>query len=243
MTERAARSDLQTVDEAAQIVVEMREAVAAGSEHWFLALLAAVRRWPIAREAAHGREYRYLIGGEAFDWLLLAERLWLELEDLVAEAEGEDLLFHGRFPLEMEEAEFERLLGAKHRFHLNFVYGVRVEETLQLAIQEEVAKERHASRIWENGHMDDEICQRLYGSTRLELLAEFRKEQALPAGDEISLAGLREFTYWLFKHRVRNHDPARVASDTRKGVVQMERLEALRRRRLARPDGADSLSS
>src|SRR5438105_2988456 len=152
----------------------MREAVAGGSEHWFLALLAAVRRWPIATEAAHDREYRYLVGGEAFDWLLLAERLFLELEDLAAEAEGEDLLFHGRFPLEMDEPEFERLLGAKYRYHLNFVYGVRVEEALQLAIQEEVAKERQASRIWENGHMDDEICQRLYGSTRLELLAAFR---------------------------------------------------------------------
>ena len=39
---------------------------------------------------------------------------------------------------------------------------------------------------------------------------------------------LKEFTYWLFKYRVLRNDPARVASDTRRGI---ERLESIARQR------------
>jgi hypothetical protein len=86
-------------------------------------------------------------------------------------------------------------------------------------------KERQ-SRVWENGHLDDEVCQRIYGATRLELLARFREEKELPPTGEISLAAFKEFTYWLFKYRINNSDPARTASDTRKGVAQLESLRA-----------------
>ncbi|MDE2639577.1 MAG: hypothetical protein OXI03_03230, partial [Chloroflexota bacterium] len=42
---------------------------------WHEALLAAIAAWDVTEETAAGREYRYLVGGDAFDWLLLAERL------------------------------------------------------------------------------------------------------------------------------------------------------------------------
>jgi hypothetical protein len=246
--------------EAQRIVAELKRAVAADETHWFLALMQAVREWPLPQETIGGRTYRYLVGGEAFDWLLLAERLTDEIEDLIPDDQREALLFHGRLPEEADEHDVERLLGAKHRAHLNFVYGVRVEEALQLAVAEEVNKERFASRIWEkNGHADDEACQRLYGATRPELLAEFlaastngrSKKSPRPAHPEvskdgaekngsspgttpetarISLAELTEFTYWLFRRRVAGSEPALVASDTRKGVAMLQRLEALRRR-------------
>ena len=35
----------------------------------------------------------------------------------------------------------------------------------------------------------------------------------------------REFTYWLFKFRVRNSDKAKVASDTTKGLNYLERID------------------
>src|SRR3990172_7692700 len=159
--------------ESARIIAELKRVVATGETHWFLALMQAVREWPLAEERVGDRVYRYLIAGEAFDWLLLAERLCDEIEGLVPDEEREALLFHGRLPEEVDENDVERLLGAKHRAHLNFVYGVRVEEALQLAVAAEVHKERFASRIWENGHGDDEVFQRLYGATRSELFGEF----------------------------------------------------------------------
>jgi hypothetical protein len=245
-TSRLAYPDLPA--EARRIIAELKRTVTAGETHWFLALMQAVREWPLPQETIGERTYRYLVGGEAFDWLLLAERLCDEIEDLVPDEEREALLFHGRLPDDVDENDVERLLGAKHRAHLNFVYGVRVEEALQLAVGNEVHKERFASRVWEkNGLSDDEAFQRLYGATRIELFAEFQQKSHEPApqrsrraqvgsngsqaSTDISLADLTEFTYWLFRRRVSGSEPARVASDTRKGVAALQRLEAQRRGR------------
>jgi hypothetical protein len=243
--------------EARRIIAELKRSVSSGETHWFFALMQAVREWPLAQEQLGDREYRYLVGGEAFDWLLLAERLCDEIEGLIPDDEREALLFRNRLPEEVEENDVERLLGAKHRAHLNYVYGVRVEEALQLAVADEVYKERFGSRVWDkNGHLDDEVFQHLYGATRAELFAEFRsgyqrspsngrsksrsKKKAEHNGNspgdngtrveqDISLADLTEFTYWLFRRRVTSSEPARVASDTRKGVAMLQRLEALRK--------------
>jgi hypothetical protein len=223
-------AQIEAVAESARIISDMRAAIEDG-EHWFLALMAAVRSWPLPVEEVDGRVYGYLVGGEAFDWLLLAERLCDEMPDLVSEEECEALLFDGQFPIEVSERDLETLLGAKHKAYLNFVYGVRVEEALQLAVQSEVHKERFSTNIWENGRLDDEVFSRIYGAPKPSLVTEFRAQSGLPEGEAISLPELREFTYWLFKHRMRNHDPARVASDTRKGLAQLQSLEA---RRLAR---------
>jgi hypothetical protein len=257
-TSRLAYPDLPA--ESRRIIADLKRAVRAGETHWFFALMQAVREWPLPQETIGGRTYRYLVGGEAFDWLLLAERLCDEIEDLIPVDEREALLFYGRLPEDVDENDVDRLLGAKHRAHLNFVYGVRVEEALQLAVANEVHKERFASRVWEkNGLADDEVFQRLYGATRGELFAEYHEAghkraketpgAARPGAPKqgaegnrangasevlnISLADLTEFTYWLFRRRVSASEPARVASDTRKGVAMLQRLEALRRHRMA----------
>ena len=249
-----ATASLET--EARQIAAELKRCVSAGETHWFLALMQAIRDWPLPEETVGDRTYRYLVGGEAFDWLLLAERLCDEIEAAIPDEEREALLFHGCLPEEVDEHDVERLLGAKHRAHLNFVYGVRVEEALQLAIANEVHKERFAARVWENGHYDDEVFQRLYDSSQTELLVEFRESKIKRASKKpgrsegedasvgqaengrghateagISLAELTEFTYWLFRRRVNGCEPARVASDTRKGLAMIQRLDSLRRAR------------
>ncbi len=221
---RAGR-ETDALAEATEIIAGMREAVESGERHWFIAVLEGVGQWPLAEEEVNGRRYRYLIGGEAFDWLLLMERLCEALADLTPEDEREALLMYGRFPSEVSEETFRRLLGtAKYRAHLNFRYGVQVEEALQLSVAREVQKER-LCRVWENGHIDDDVCSRIYGATRRELFARFQRERS-QSGDSLSLGDLHEFTYWLFKHRVNNADPARVASDTRKGLAMLSRLQA-----------------
>ncbi len=222
MARRSAPPDCDTrVD---TLLAGLRDSLRDGGQHWFVALLQTVGDWPLAEEEVDGRRYRYLIGGEAFDWLLLAERLCEAVADLTPENEREALLVHARFPTEVTEEEFRRLLGpAKHRAHLNFLYGVQVEEALQLGVAQEVQKER-LSKVWENGHVDEEVCQRIYGASRQELSERFRQQSGPRSGD-LTLGDLHEFTYWLFKHRVNNCDPARVASDTRKGLAMLSRLQ------------------
>jgi 8-oxo-dGTP pyrophosphatase MutT (NUDIX family) len=205
-----------------------------GGEDWFDALLAAIARWETREETVDGRAYRYLVGGEAFDWLLLAERLLEEADGAIPPNEREALLFSGRTPRDLDEETFKRALGsAKHRAHLNYLYGVTIEEALQLATEEDVLKEQR-SKVWQQcGLIDGFVFDRIYGKSHDELLAAFRQERSLDAGHELSYADLKEFTYWLFKYRVRQCDPARVASDTRKALAQLSQLESASRRRRA----------
>jgi hypothetical protein len=200
---------------------------------WFDALLDAIARWEVTQETVDGRHYEYLVGGEAFDWLLLAERLLTAVDGKVPAEERDALLFFGRPPRPMHEEEFHRAIGdAKHRAHLNFLYGVTVEEALQLTVEEEVLKERRSLGGWGAGStLDDHVFERIYGRTRDDLLLEFRAGQVLPESDVISFGELQAFTYWLFKYRLNQSDPARVASDTRKGLAQVSELEASARRR------------
>src|SRR5690242_15872122 len=82
-----------------ETILRMRDAVLNG-QHWFEALLDTVGRWRVPAETIGDRDYQYLVHGEAFDWLLLAERLLDEMPDLVPPREADALLFGGRWPLE-----------------------------------------------------------------------------------------------------------------------------------------------
>jgi hypothetical protein len=215
---------------AAGVLAELRRAVTDG-QPWFIALLQAIAQWPLPEETVGDRCYRYLVGGEAFDWLLLAERMCETLDGLLPVEEQEALLFFGRPPLDITEQEFRRLIGhAKYRAHLNYLYGVIVEEVLQLVVEEDQRKEQ-LSRVWEK-HLppDAEAFRHIYGRGQQDLVREFRQERRLSEAEDLSLAEAQEFTYWLFKHRLRWCDPARVASDTRRALAKLRYLERYRPR-------------
>ncbi len=199
--------------------IEHLKRAIAGGKHWYLALLEAIGLWTSAEEVYNGRHYLYLIDGEAFDWLALAERLCESVDGLVPEDEKVALLFHGCPPLNLAPDEFEKLIGSKkYRQYLNYFYGVTVEEALVLAVQEEVRKERQSVGLVKKAENINEVYRRIYGATRAALLKQFRRESAYPQAEDISLTELREFTYWLFKYRVKHSEKARVASDTKKGL-------------------------
>ncbi|MDP9236585.1 MAG: NUDIX domain-containing protein [Chloroflexota bacterium] len=214
---------------------------------WFDALMRAIALWEQPDElASDGRRYRYLIGGEAFDWLLLAERLIEEAGDRLPAAEVERLLFEGIAPPDddatepappprMSDDRLRAAIGeAKHRAHLNYLYGVIVEEALQYAVELDLSKESRSNYVKDPRAGDetrDPVFERIYGESRSSLLREFRDEQRLAHADHISLSELREFMYWLFKYRVAHTEPARVASDTRKALAQLASMELAVRRR------------
>src|SRR5256714_2508725 len=207
-----------------------RSALAAG-DRWFDALMQAVGLWERPEEIVDGRRYRYLIGGEAFDWLLLAERLIEDAAGRVPERDAERLLFEGRAPEEIDDERLRELIGAsKHRAHLNYLYGVVVEEALQYAVELEITKERRTLQSAEGEPARDPIYERIYERPRTELLAEFRDAEGFAHASAISLSELREFMYWLFKYRVRMCEPARVASDTRKALAQLSAMGGAVRR-------------
>ena len=196
-------------------------------ENWFLALLQAVSVWPAPQEEWNGRRYEYLIAGEAFDWLVLAERLISAAGDLIPHQEACRLLFLGKAPVHINAELFRTTIGpTRHAAHLNFLYGVTVEEALQQANIEEVAKAQQNLGARE-GYIEDEAMRRLYDAPLTDLRREFRlstgRSRRVPA--RTSLDEHKAFAYWLFKRRMSKSDPARLASDTRKGLLLLERLK------------------
>jgi hypothetical protein len=220
-----------------ETIFRMRQAVLDG-QPWFEALLDAVGRWRVPEETIGTRTYRYLIGGEAFDWLLLAERLLDEMPDLVPPRQRDDLLFANRWPDEMDNDEFADRLGtAKHSAHLNYLYGVLVEEALQLVVEEEIHKENRNRVVGQDSRVDETMFERVYSKSKDDLFAQFYEETGNLLGENIAYADWHEFVYWLFKLRLRRQDKARIASDTRRGLAQLTRMEmAVSERVLPRKD-------
>ena len=201
------------------------ESVRSGAP-WFESLLKAISDWTLSEETRNGRHYRYLISGEAFNMLLLAERLLEEVDRLAPTEEKERLLFAGRPPEEIDATALRDKIGAvKHGAHLNYWYGVVVEQSLQQAVLEEVAKARQSLGATE-ALLEDEAFLRLYDATEEELRHQFRRASTgRKGGVRAPLEEHDAFTYWLFKRRVARSDPARLASDTMKGLRKLERLD------------------
>lgn len=218
----------------------LHAALAAGHD-WPDALLEAMALWTAPEEVYGGRTFNYFIAGEAFDWLLLAERLLDETRGVVPQREMETLLIEGKFPERFDTERIRELLGGeKYRGYLNYHYGVTVEEALQLACELELRKRDASNGVRYRYDYSEQAFPRIYRKSRAELLGMFRETEGTGSDSISSMAEHRAFTYWLFKYRWANSDKAKIASDTTKGLRQLERMEsAVRRRRgVPAPAGA-----
>jgi len=212
----------------AEAIRDLKQAITSG-KHWYIALLEAIGLWTAVEENHNGRTYRYLIAGEAFDWLLLAERLCEEVDSLLPDDEKDALLFHGKPPLNLTAKKFKELVGnIKYHQYLNYFYGVTVEEALILAVQEEVRKEWRTLGYNNKHDIATEVYRHIYGATKATLLKRFRREKGYPQLRSIGLTELKEFTYWLFKYRLEKCEKSRVASDTKKALKQLRQQLAIK---------------
>jgi len=215
-----------------QAIQGLKSAIAEG-KNWYVAVVEAIRLWSSPEEDYDGRHYQYLVDNEAFDWLVLAERLCEELDGLISEKEQANLLFFGIPPTELSKDEFKNIIGAsKYQAHLNYFYGILVEKFLLLSVIEEIRKKKRVLGLNNDNGIVDEAYQRIYGDTQLALLKQFRKERHYPQLRSISLSELNEFTYWLFKYRIKNRDKSCVASDTKKSLTKLHGLLKLKAKSL-----------
>jgi len=218
---QTSETSLTTKD--SEAISYLKQSIAAG-EHWYRALLGAMGRWGSAEEDRNGRHYQFLIAGEAFDWLLLAERLCEEVDGLIPAEEKEKLLFYGRPPLLLTVDQVRELIGStKYKQYLNYFYGITVEMALILEVQGEVHKERWMFGLGKEADAIDEAYRRIYGATRSTLLRCFRKERSYPQLKSIGISELKEFTYYLFKYRLDHCEKSKVASDTKKALERLGR--------------------
>ena len=223
-----ASSQANSADDAEAI--RYLEQAISGGKHWYLALLEAIGIWNSPEESRNEHTCQYLIDGEAFDWLLLAERLCDSVDGLMPADEKNALLFQGQPPISLKASEVEKLIGGcKYRQYLNYFYGVTVEEILLLAVQAEVDKARYMSGGCNEQEITDEAFRQIYSECRETLLKLFRSDKGYPNVRSTTLTEQKEFTYWLFKYRVRQCEKAKIASDTRKALNYLRKQRARKR--------------
>ena len=211
-------------DRDALTIQGLKDGIAQG-RNWCVALLEAVRLWSSPEEDHKGRRYQYLIDNEAFDWLVLTERLCEELDGLIPEEDRASLLFFGIPPVDLSRDQFKSLIGpSKYRAYLNYFYGILVERFLLLSVTEDLRKKKTLLGLNNDNGVVDEAYQRIYGAAESTLLKQFRKQRHYRQLRSIGLSELNEFTYWLFKYRTRTRDKSLVASDTKKGLTKLHEL-------------------
>jgi hypothetical protein len=207
-----------------QAIQGLKSAIAEG-KNWYVAMLETIRLWSSSEEDYDGRHYCYLIDNEAFDWLILAERLCEELDGLIPAKERTNLLFFSIPPIALSKDEFKNLIGAsKYETHLNYFYGILVEKFLILAVTEEIRKKRRVLGLNSDNGIVDEAYQHIYGANQFALLKQFRRERHYPQLRSINLTELNKFTYWLFKYRMKIRDKSCMASDTKKALAKLHEI-------------------
>ena len=152
---------------AVKAIDHLRDSIIEGN-NWISALLESMEMWSLPEEYYKDRYYRYVIGGEAFDWLVLAERLLIEVEDLIPKENTTELLFRGTIGADLTPNDFKRLLGSnKYSAYLNYWYGIVVEEALLRCIEQEEIKNINVMSTWIDG---EQINHSIYTWRNLKLL-------------------------------------------------------------------------
>jgi hypothetical protein len=218
-SQEQSKSGASPVTNADAVIRHFQSDLASG-KNWYLAVLEAISLWTDETEDIQGHHYQYLIEGEAFDWLLLVERLCDTADNFIPENEKFALILQGKPPLELSPEEFKNLMGpSKYRQYLNYYYGITVEEALIQAVREEVRKEKQSNGLsYRRNKEEDEVFCKVYDEPESALLKQFRKEKHYHLLGSSNITELKEFTYWCFKHRVKICEKARVASDTNKAL-------------------------
>ena len=204
-----------------ELITALKNSIINGTS-WPQALIQTMAKWPFPYETFKGRRYVYLIDGECFNMLLLAERLIPEVKELISFTDIENLLFKGTFPSDFDLSTLKHELGiTKYRGHVNFFYGVVVEEILQYIVEKEIEKRFYSNGMATITNFDEETFQHLYKSKFNALYMKFCADKLTMKSKKPYFNDYIEFTYWLFKHRVNISDGAKIASDTKKALKHL----------------------
>ena len=224
-------------DDVGRILNELSARVDAEPAQWREHIFHAISGWGIPREEIADEPHVYIIGGEAFNWRRLAERLAWHITFLLNEEEEvamsrwleDDHMFGG-----LKESQFRRVLGhEKWRAFLNYFYGVTLERCLVVHSGLRIVKDRNARGRPVNEDAMDEAYYSLHGAAEMDLWLEFASELGLDAelANARTLAIDDEFTYWLFKRRIGTSYSAHVAHEVKLGLEALASITAADERR------------
>ncbi len=214
------------------------------ASHWQPTFLKTVAAWPKQNERIDCETFHYFIGGEAFNWKRLAERIATQLaNDNFSQIRSADLFewlsttgVFGGIP----EQQFQRILGVDAwRAHLNYFYGVHIEQCLIAAVQSRIQKRRYSNGMPPSDDASERAYLGLYEETEETLWDQFLEENSVCLADLIAespdetrtIALEEEFTYWLFKRRIEYTNAPQVAAETQRGLAMLNQINTAHERR------------
>lgn len=191
-------------------------------KHWFTSVLESISLWTKPKENYNNRNLIYFLDGEAFDWLVLAERLCYEINDFnLYKEEIEEFITHGTLPETISLSNFKNLIGiSKYRGYLNYFYGITIEESIMISVENEIQKRNLSNGNQFSQDYSEEAFQNIYLLDQASLLNYFYEEQNIKPKKTFSITEVKLFTYWLFKYRLKSSDKSRSASYTKKGITE-----------------------
>ena len=236
------RDDVQT--HRSKLLQTLIQRCEATPEDWQAAVLKTVAAWPKQNELLNGQPFHYFIGGEAFNWKRLAELIATQIADTDTDFIHADQIFKwidstGVFG-GINEQEFRRILGVDAwRAHLNYFYGVHIEQCLIAAIQSRIQKKRYSAGMPPSDDASDRAFLGLYEETEQDLWQTFLELNSERLADLIAgsteesrtVALDEEFTYWLFKRRIEHTNAPQVAAETQRGLDMLNRIKNADERR------------
>ena len=224
---------------------------------WQAAFIKTVASWPKENERVHGAMFHYFIGEEAFNWKRLAELIATRVSTNGDRNVTSDRIFEwidttGVFG-GISEQEFRRILGVDAwRAHLNYFYGVHIEQCLIAAIQSRIQKRRYASGMPPSDDASERAYLGLYEETEQTLWDQFLECNSVRLAELIAespektrtIALDEEFTYWLFKKRIEHTNAPQIAAETQRGLAMLNQIRSAderRNRMLKDQNGGDLL--
>ena len=145
---------------------------------------------------------------------------------------------HADLPVPADNAARELVSVDALRQHRRDESQVPQVVRVGIVAEEEVLKEQRVSPFNDSNCLSEEAYARIYGATMTELLKRFRREKHYPQLHSMGFGDLKEFTYWLFKYRLKECDKARVASDTKRALNELRRQWALSGRKRGAAGGS-----
>ena len=172
---------------------------------WQISILNEISNWDMNNKKQ--KDLEYLIFGEALDWKLLAEIISYNKNGFI-------------------DDKLDRWLNFCDSI-ISFYYGVIVERSLIIDTQEKYYKKNIGAGIPPNENFCENVFTDLYNLTYSNLREDYNKNFSINQDNKLSnfLYDENKFTYWLFKIRILNSQPEKLASDTKRGLDRLMNIK------------------
>ena len=182
--------------------------------HTFLKIIG---HWPLKSEIIGDIDYQYWINDEAFNWYLLASRIIFSVKDEQNIKKLDHFLSTVHFlPGSDQRIMINLFPPDKYRAHLNFIYGVILEEVI--ICFNEMEKNKDVLNQFNVTDSINLVYLNLYGMDYTEFIRLYEFETKTKLDQFDTLHSYYNFLYWSWKYRLKKSTPEKIAYDSQSGI-------------------------